>query len=168
VLVYDLLAAAVLLAWFIASVVVQRESGPLTLWLLQFDVFGLLPNCRFFAPKPMSHDLILFTRCTETEKGAGSWVPFVSRPKRPWCFIWNPEHRIRKTIHDLTEGLQRYEGEPELRRLTYAYLALLEAASSACAGSGTHVQFVIAASAGFEDQTPNLVFVSHIHRLPRC
>jgi hypothetical protein len=161
-MIYVYVAAIFLGVWLVATVFAQINQ---TATFLRVDLFGLIPNCRFFAPKPVSHDLMVYVRSID-EKGVKShWRPLIDDRKTPWCFVWNPQHRLRKAIHDFTEAMQREEGNSESWHLSYPYLVMLDVATAKCSTlpSVKWVQFVIAASTGFDNETPNLLFVSHTH-----
>src|SRR5262249_7262610 len=143
------------------------QKSPVPRWLYLFDVFGLIPNCRFFAPRPVSLDLALYCRCAAFDKAGVGWHSVLPQRKAWCCFLWNPQHRIRKMLHDLLELLQNHmaiEGKDTLY-LAYPYLVLLNvsAAELSCS-EGPHTQFAITAHAGHEDDVQNLVFVSNLHR----
>jgi hypothetical protein len=160
-IVYDFCAVVFLLIWLFASCVAQWDV-PL---LLRWDILGLLPNCRFFAPRPVSHDLAVYFR-TQSDQGLSLWRPLVTECKGTFAFLWNPEHRLRKSVHDLTEMLQLNEGTRDTRHLSYPYLALLNAATTKLDpdAHASRVQFVITAYAGYEDFVQKIVFLSHFHR----
>lgn len=161
--VYDGLLFLFLLFWFICSCFAQQQILPR---YFAHDLLGLLPNCRFFAPKPVSFDLAVYLR-TRDEAGALSpWLPLIAQGKTCICVIWNPGHRLRKTVYDLTDMLQMQRETRDTWHLSYPYLLLLNACTTAARAlpePPTRVQFVITAYAGYESSIQNIIFLSHLH-----
>jgi hypothetical protein len=160
--IYDGLVLSFFGLWFLCSCIAQRRVLPR---VLRRDQAGLIPNCRFFAPRPVSFDLSVYLR-TQDERGChSSWQPLVEGDKTSLCFVWNPSHRLRKTVYDLTDMLQQQDRR-ETWHLSYPYLLLLNACTTAARSlpeHGRRVQFVITARAGYEDIIQNIIFLSHFH-----
>lgn len=155
---YDGFVAIALAAWMISSVLAQKPLSR----VLQFDLFGLLPNCRFFAPKPVSHDLSIYVRSIDKEGRRAPWQMLIKEKKEPWCVLWNPQHRLKKAIHDILEMLQSHSEDRTIWHLSYPYLLLLNVAAFRLK-SAAAIQFVITAHAGYENDNQKLVFLSHVH-----
>jgi hypothetical protein len=156
---YSVLLTVLLVIWFVASVIAQDLRS--RIW--RFDWFDLLPNCHFFAPKPVSHDVALFIRSHNPEIGPSNWRPILSPRKRGWCFIWNPEHRLRKSLFEMVQVLQENAKNTAVCHLSYAYLVFLSLASHRLRSS-PRVQFLVTAFEGHESCVQKLVFISHVHR----
>jgi hypothetical protein len=156
---YTAVLAAVLGVWLCASVIAQNLQS--SVW--QFDFLNLIPNCHFFAPKPVSHDMALFIRSHGLPTGSSKWQPILSDAKGRWCFIWNPQHRIRKALFEILQSLQSSTADQEACHLSYAYLIFLSLASSRLKGH-PKVQFLVTAFEGHESSVQKLVFLSHIHQ----
>jgi hypothetical protein len=162
----EIVLACVLGAWLLASWVAQPRPSPVLRTRL-YDIFSLLPNYRFFAPKPIAADYMLLWRSplsTDT-----SWMTFIALEKRWWCFAWNPNHRVRKAICDSTTLLLRERRiRPDWIHLSYSYLLMLNAVSAlAEAQSFTSVQFAIRRSTRSDGGRETLIFVSHVHLIHR-
>jgi hypothetical protein len=158
---YDLLIASLLAAWMAFSILAQRITSS----VFRFDVTGLVPNCRFFAPKPVSLDVTIHIRQGNSSGDFSAWRPVLEARKEWWCFVWNPEHRLKKALFDLTEMLQLHGDNTETRHLTFPYLALLNLTlNHASARNGfSRVQFIISGYAGYEDSVHNIIFLSNLH-----
>ena len=159
---YNYLAALFLAVWAILSCVVQRTGVP---HIVVFDDLGLLPNNRFFAPRPVSMDLALLVRFRDGASDATPWRSMVRGRKHPLlCFVWNPQHRVRKALYDSTELLQDGRLSADIVHVSYPYLLLLNVATAQARHEGhEYVQFAITAYPGFESGIHNLVFLSSFH-----
>lgn len=160
---YDWSVAFLLAVWLVCSVAAQRN---LSSKVLTFDVLGLIPNCHFFAPKPVSLDIKVYVRSIEGSGENSPWQLLVDGRKTRWCSLWNPQHRLNKALYDIADMLQRDGHSPQSWHLSYPYLTLLNATTGHFSSSGSvrAVQFVITASAGYEDDVQNVLFLSHLHK----
>lgn len=155
----DIAIAALFAAWLVASALAQVEA----LDLVRFDRLYLLPGCRFFAPKPVTHDMVVLVQA-----GAASpWRPLL-RVRKSWVTVlWCPTIRTHKAQSNICDHLLGDATPPELRHLSYPYLVLLTAATGVARRhpAATHVRFILATYGGFEDSTLNVVFQSNEHAL---
>jgi hypothetical protein len=160
--VYDCAVLLILAVWLTCSVLGQRKNSGR---LLRYDFLGLIPNCHFFAPKPVSCDISVHVRSLNSEGLLSPWSPLIAGSKGRFCFIWNPMHKLRKALYDLTEMLQRQEHVPAAQHLSFPYLMLLRAVSAKGIERRdvSAIQFVITASAGHEDNVEDVIFLSHQH-----
>jgi hypothetical protein len=158
---YDICAATFLLTWLVCSCVAQWDVP----WLFRLDFLGLFPNCKYFAPKPISLDLAVYVRSIDDKENFSPWRSLVPAQKGVLCAIWNPQHRLRKAIHDLLGMLQQHDAKEETRHLSLPYLLLLNATTAKlCAGNRVAgVQFVISGYAGYENAVQDIIFLSHLH-----
>jgi hypothetical protein len=149
----------ILAIWLIASIVAQFWTG-----IRRFDFIGIIPSYRFFAPRPVSRDIQIYFRGFGKEN-PGPWMP-VWNAEKPWyCFIWNPAHRIQKTLYDIYEDLEPYRESPQIWHTSLPYLVLLNVATARLASNREcdSVQFMIACYAGHEDPTHDVLFLSNRH-----
>jgi hypothetical protein len=156
---YGLIVGIILGGWLVASVIAQNLHS----YVWRFDLLNLLPNCHFFAPKPVSHDMALFIRSHGLPTGPSDWQRILPDAKRSWCFIWNPQHRIRKALFEMLMLLQTSTADKETCHISYPYLVFLNLASSRLKGS-PRVQFLVTAFEGHESSVQKLVFLSYIHQ----
>jgi hypothetical protein len=164
--------AAVLGAWLLVSAVAQLGIVvPRLNELGRFDLFQLVPRYHFFAPTPGVVDYYLLVR-VRTEAGQlGAWQDTTPWQRRWWNFIWNPDRRTGKALHDLASTLLNESKTCSARALQVSvpYLALLNRAMAAAPsseepGKGSYVQFLIAVSPGtLSDEPAKPVFVSSLH-----
>ena len=161
--VLDVATAISLVGWFVAAVFAQRINST----VLKYDYLGLLPDFRFFAPRPASRDICLYVRGLPNSGEWSPWHAVYSQPKRWWCFLWNPQHRPRKAVFDLFQELEHFREAPEVWHVSAPYLAFLNVATAEMAkiGEVSRVQFMIACYAGFEEATHDILFLSHAHRV---
>ncbi|ARV16644.1 hypothetical protein [Polaribacter sp. SA4-12] len=148
--------------WLISTALYQFNTS----FLDKVDIFGLLPSFRFFAPRPVSRDLRVYCKGYTLNREATNWIPVLKSTKNYWCFIWNPDHRLRKSIFDLYEELDPFRKTPDIWHLTLPYLIFLNAAESTLKSKPgiDQIQFTVACFAGFEDSTHDLLFISNLHK----
>jgi hypothetical protein len=163
---------AVLGAWFALSVVANllpRDS-----WIRNAPFSWALPEWRFFAPTPATHDYEIFFR-VRPRKGRPSEPRFVRFPAPRWHrALINPHSRTRKATRDAIENLLSAAGatpptqegiaEPAPTISESAgYAALLREVRGLAGGSdpAQRVQFGVLLVQGM--QPPKVVFVSRWH-----
>lgn len=97
--------------------------------ITSLDPFMLLPEWRFFAPKPGRGDHFLLYRDSPDGVTWGPWseIPLVA-PRRWYHFIWNPERRAKKALLDFIAALSARVAASGSNgiEITLAYLALLK------------------------------------------
>jgi hypothetical protein len=132
------------------------------------DIWGLLPEWRFFAPNPIEADLRLLYRDFASADARGVWTePPVLHGRRWWHFLWNPEKRINKSLFDAMNEVQTLALASDARVFSPSYLLLLNVVSNIRrTWPARQVQFAVAmvygkACAG----DPAVVFVSQRHDL---
>lgn len=168
-------ASAAFALWFGASVVGQR------LWRRpgrsRWDRLHLLiPDWRFFAPDPGVYDHHLLLRGRRADGHDAAWEEITDvEPRRIVHAAWHPSQRAEKAVFDVCAELFRFvedrrrrgvEAEELARsvQLSVAYLTLLTFATARASAAGLlDVQFMIAISGGYDDEEPEMVFVSERH-----
>lgn len=156
-----------LLVWFILSVLFQIESIRHSKFF-NIDLLGIIPSFRFFAPHPVSQDLIVYARGKLSDEHYSNWFPLHKSKKGKFSFIWNPVHRERKAIYDLYEELEPFRETPKIWHVSSPYIILLNRAQDVLRSKNEEykmVQFCIACYAGYEDQTHEILFLSNEHEL---
>lgn len=164
--------AAVLGTWLLISAVAQLTIVfPWLKRLQRLEPFGLIPRYHFFAPTPGTTDYHLLARVRTPAGQFSAWRDTTPFRRRPWNFIWNPDRRTQKALHDLVTTLLDESKTCSARatQVSVPYLALLNRAmatvgSSEEPGERSHVQFLIALSTGtLSDEPAGPVFVSSLH-----
>ena len=154
------------LAWFVICLTYQL---PLLFarQLARWDLLGLLPNWRFFAPKPFGADYHLVVRYTD-EKGRNPRCVEITDvlpiPFRPLAAVWNPHKRLHfgyiDAVIDLMNRAKRLSMVEVVDTLPYRTLAKYVAASVPD-GATRSVQFIVVASDGYRQaEDPVVVFIS--------
>jgi hypothetical protein len=160
--------------WFALSVVANllpRDSG-----IRRMPFSWALPEWRFFAPTPATHDYEVFFR-VRSPGGLASDPEFVAFPDRLGKrMLFNPHSRTRKATRDAIDDLlsaadnTSSEGHPTGTNLglnpassaSAGYAAVLrEVRQLAGSTSANHVQFGVLFLQG--RKPPRLVFVSRWH-----
>jgi hypothetical protein len=157
--------AVVLALWLVASVLAQLR--PVVLVSRIYDMNGLLPNYRFFAPIPIAFDYILDYRCADESHFLSHWTPVVHRPKTFVSGVWNPAQRQKRSVVDLTSQLSRCR-HCGPAHACYAYLALLNVVTGLSLRRGdatSAVQFRIRRSAGYDHEADRIIYTSRVHRV---
>ncbi|WP_448586411.1 hypothetical protein [Thermaurantiacus sp.] len=139
-----------------------------------WDLAGVLPVYRYFAPQPGRFDYHLLVR---HEEARGRFTPWSEvdpdTPRRATDPLFNPARRIRKArfdlLYELSRTLQAAGGDLSKVQLSYPYLALLlraERALKDCAvPPGTRFQFLLLARSAYADIEPRILALSPVHRL---
>src|SRR5205809_5017290 len=120
----------ILAAWLAATVALQLPRT--RRWLQERDVCALLPEYRFFAPRPAEGDLHLLFRDTYADGTVGRWTEICRlKPLRLSHALWNPDKRERKALFDCVVLLLRLRPpQPRALAVTTPYLLLLNHVSS--------------------------------------
>ena len=153
--------------WFICSVLYQIEPVRQSR-VFDFDILGIIPSFRFFAPHPVSHDLKVYARGLNNANQQSNWYPIHKTERGKFSFLWNPIHRERKAIYDIYEELEPFRQAPKIWHLSAPYIILLNRSQHVVKHKQqdfTKVQFCITCYAGYEDQTQNILFLSNEHEL---
>jgi hypothetical protein len=156
----DFVVATILLSWLVASVFAQpRPSRVLaSRW---YDFNGLLPNYRFFAPRPIAYDYIIEYRFGRGEQPS-VWRSLPIEEKNGMCWVWNPSQRLRKGVNDLVALLLRARADDSIL-VSHPYVAILNVATAlAAAEGGIAVQFRVVRSGG-HSCTREIIFRSQAH-----
>jgi hypothetical protein len=159
----------VLSGWFLISALAQLNVKGIA-WLKLRDVFSLIPNWSFFAPRPGTSDYHLLFRDSDVSGEWGKWreIPLASR-RTLWGALWNPEKRKTKVLSDVVRGLVRLAQNQGFKdfSLTLPYLAILNYVSSIHRSKAClQTQFMILQSEGFfADRDPQFLFMSGMHNL---
>lgn len=156
-------------AWFIISALAQLDI-PGVAALKTHDIFSLIPNWSFFAPRPGTSDYHLLFRDSSPTGPAGKWREISLHDKRTlWGAVWNPQKRKSKTLSDVVRALVRLAQDRSLKdySLTLPYLAILNYVSSIPRDMRSQqTQFMILKSDGFfSEEDPQFLFMSNLHRL---
>ena len=167
--VVDWTVVAILTVWLGFTMrfhVPLRDNLPLR----RKDLFGLVPDWRFFAPTPARHDYHLLFRDRLSDGAVTEWQEIsIGRHRRWYGFLWNPHRRDRKALFDLTTELARValdEG-PDAVPGSISYLTLLTYVSDLPRWSpSVMTQFCILASdARANNLPPEPVLISDMHWL---
>jgi hypothetical protein len=169
----EIAAGISLSAWFAGCVV--ANVLPRRAWIRRTRFSWLLPEWRFFAPNPATHDYDVFCRFRSEQLGptAAAVIRFPAR--RPGNLLLNPHSRARKATRDAIEELLNtahgspasgaQQGRPasapaNLGESSEGYAALLREASSLAPKShdAIYVQFGVLLVEGTD--RPRLLFVS--------
>ncbi len=139
----------------------RRVSGSIR----RRDVFILIPDWRFFAPRPGTMDYVLVYRDQLVDGNLTGWHPVHQPETSLRRAVWNPGRRLSKTILDLVQqivaDLQR-NPDVDLRG-TIGYVGLLELVSSQMrALPATSTQFAVVS---VEASAPAPLFTSALHRI---
>jgi hypothetical protein len=160
---------AILGAWFLISALSQLNFAR-TKWLKARDIFSLIPNWSFFAPRPGTSDYHLLFRDISSKGECGKWQELTLADARTLSgAIWNAPKRSRKVLSDVVRGLVRMAQDKSRKdfSLTLPYLAILNYVSSLPRDDrSVGTQFMILMSHGFfPERDPQFVFMSNVHNL---
>lgn len=139
----------------------------------RLDPTGMaIPNWRFFAPTPARHDYNVLYRDKRVDGQLTRWrEENLARDRTIAQMFWHPNRRMEKALFDVASDLFSASGQvvsTERIQLTVPYLALLNFVTNQVPheSDATHVQFLIAQSAGHEEEVePRMLFLSEFHAL---
>jgi len=158
---------AIFALWALASVLVLvPRFSP---WIRAYDLFGWVPEWKFFAPIPGRGDFHLLYRDTYPE-GMSEWTELLlGGPRRPWNCLWHPGRRERKAAFDASREISRHLS-PDLIdtiHVTIPYLAMLNHVSELPRMlPAVRTQFTLMYSESMVEQgVPSVSVVSHLHEL---
>jgi hypothetical protein len=160
------IVACLYLGWFIICIIHQLPNH----WvrrLALYDLLGLLPNWRFFAPKPFSADYHLVVRLFDEERRAPECIEITDVlpiASRPLCALWNPDKRVHfgyiDAVIDLLNRAKLQSAVEVQRSAPYRTIANFVAAYLPHKGVQV-VQFIVVATDGYRQrEDPIVVFVS--------
>ena len=156
------------MGWFLVSVlanVLPRDS-----WIRRTRLAWVLPEWRFFAPTPATHDYEVFYRL-RSDDGEPTNPTFVTFPARAWQqALFNPHSRTRKATRDAVEdllnaavtgrGKEGHEATAPAAADSDGYRAILREVRQLARYNSDleHIQFGVLFVQGL--QPPKIVFVS--------
>lgn len=153
--------------WGVLSLVCQGNH-PIVKSIKSHDVFGLIPNFKFFCPNPVRNDYHLYYRKCNALNGWDQWEE-ICIPKRHRIFsmLWNPGKRERKVFTSAIRKIKTtYKNKPERVKgpvYTFFLKYILQYAS---AGDTDSVQFKITTRQDLNKKSEeSVIFVSAIHFL---
>lgn len=98
-------------SWLVISLFAQGES-PLNRKIRRWDLFGLIPDFRFFCPAPVKYDYHLLYRADLSAGVFGDWTELPLGKRRPLLgAIWNPGKRERKILNKSCKLLREQSGK---------------------------------------------------------
>lgn len=154
-------------SWWVLSAAGQSKARMMST-IRSYDLFHLIPNCRFFAPVPARRDYHLEYR-TRTENGCHSrWQRVVLLDERRWwTSFWNPKKRLRKAFNTAVRRIARNRknwGDKSAKQ-SLSYIQLLIFVTKMVSGQAGDVQFRILSASDFaEEPSLRLNFISDWHR----
>lgn len=141
----------------------------LKIFIRQLDLFLLIPEWRFFAPKPALGDFYLLYQDTFHDGSCTNWTevrPMLERSR--WNIFWNPGKRERKALFDAVNLLNvRISLSDKSLEGSTAYLTLLNHVSSLPRSlSPASTRFLLMKSHGASpEKEPDVMFISGVHEL---
>jgi len=133
---------------------------------------ALIPDWRFFAPRPGVNDYHLLARDELPGGLFTDWTEVCNVEKRSWTHsFWYPSRRAEKVLTDAAAGLQAMLPKLKDREnvlVSIPYLTLLNYVTNQVRHhpEAKRVQFLVATSAGYDDsEKPSPMFLSKLHLL---
>lgn len=162
----DLALRGALVGWLAATALSQHPNRQFDR-LRKYDRSGVaLPNWRFFAPEPCTHDFRVLHRTLAKDGTQSHWQEtYTVAPRRMSHMFWFPERRRDKGMNDICNELVRSLQDPELDlSSTPAYRVLrdyVQVTLAAETDSFRGFQFLVVADSGYdEDDETHYVFAS--------
>jgi hypothetical protein len=163
----DIIVSLLFGIWFLASVLVYVPS--LKPHIRTWDLFALIPQWNFFAPRPAQHDFLLLYRDRLQDGSITDWTQVASiAPRKMWTVIWNPWKRDNKAFFDAVTDLAAHvQNSPSTLELSVPYITILNYISGLPRfGPASFTQFLLMRSTlGTKATEPELLFLSNLHSL---
>jgi hypothetical protein len=163
---WDVLIAALLGSLLLATI--ASNMGLRNQLLLRLEDFALLPKWTFFAPIPGTSNFYLLYRDRCADGSMTPWLVLheMDSKRHRFSFIWNPNRRLRKALHDLITSLpyELYTKNSDLFKLTMPYLIILNHIT--CLPrvlDSQETQFLIVEK--YIDEPAQMLFCSELHRI---
>ncbi|PNE37327.1 MULTISPECIES: hypothetical protein [Streptomyces] len=156
-------------AAMLVSTLAVQHPNPMFNRLQLKDTFSMLPNWRFFAPTPATHDYHFVYRTLGAEGTTSPWQGLdVIEGRKPWQIAWFPTRRPEKAVFDIcSEILHVIDKGFAVVTRTAGYRTLTEHLRATLLDRGTSAreikgfQFALARATGYDTtHTPEMVFVS--------
>lgn len=160
-------------SWFLATFLAQDPRRKFDK-VRELDKTGaLIPDWRFFAPRPGMHDHHVLMRDELPDDSTTDWREVTSpRDRKLVDAIWFVGRRGEKAITDAASGLMAFTANnadrKEAVQVTIPYLTLLNYVTHGVEHhpEAKRTQFLIATSDGYADkEEPTMVFLSNLHPL---
>src|SRR5688572_2750444 len=160
--------------WFVLTIFHQnRKWRKLVSFIVNRDIYSLVPIWTFFAPNPGRSDLYLLYRDRDEEGQISPWREIKMPSRKSWLSLWSPKRRIGKGIVDLSPeftkgtGFQPKEPVGKKQVLGFPYLLILNYVCSRPIDFRAHMrQFAIAKTEGHGTEgNPVVIFLSAFHVL---
>lgn len=164
---------ATLGTWFAATVASQDPWRKFEKLRAMDKTSIIIPEWRFFAPRPGMHDNHLLVRDELPDGGFTPWKETCAVVERKWFhFLWYPGRRGEKVITDCVGELQTMQphilANRDSLQVSTTYLTLLNYIINQVPHhpETKGVQFMLANSAGYDkSEKPSILFTSNIHPL---
>jgi hypothetical protein len=163
----EYIVITILICWGLACVLTHVPH--VGRWIRKYDLFVLIPEWRFFAPRAGEHDFYLLYRDRNTSGEVSNWHEVhVAGPRRWWNFVWNPHKRASKALFDLSVELSSIiVNQPDGIQLSLPYLSLLTVVSAEqrVARTGQTQFMILMLKRNLSETTSQVLFVSDPHDL---
>lgn len=168
VTIADIVIGSVFAVWLLVSIAGQWKFALMSR-LRTVDFLHLIPNWRFFAPRPSRRDYHLDFRVQIGPKQTTRWTRLpMNAQRRLTSTIWYPEKRVRKTFNTAVRRIIRRlrASGPDAVAQSLAYLQLLHYVQNHPElPEGCWTQFRIVSSQDYAvDTRPRTAFVSPWHQ----
>lgn len=162
-ILYNTAVIFLLTVFIIATIFAQFKDSKVR----KYDILGLLPSFRFFAPRPVTRDLKIYAQAIDINGNETKWKELFGGEKQWYCFLWNPQHRLRKAVIDIYSDIDEFREAKDIWHLSFPYLILLYSSTFLfnSDSNNTHVQFMITCYAGNEEQVHDIIFKSNVHAI---
>jgi hypothetical protein len=163
----EVLVFLLYIGWLLISLLAQGRSSDVRILnkkLRKWDVFNVIPNYKFFCPKPAQLDYHLFFHFKRQDGSWDNWTELDIRKRHPfWCFIWNPHKRGRKVLVKFVKSVR----EKHKREKGHLYYMMLNSLRNYVTDpEGTVAQFKVISR---QDLLPSsedvVVYISEVHKI---
>jgi len=160
----EYVVVALLVVWFLATVIYQFFIPQLAPWTARFDRFRLIPAWRFFPQNP--RDFVTEVRYRSEDGELSAWRQMTGSPsKKLITAVWNPEFLEPDVVATLAEqliGLQTRQGAARNTARSFSCRALLHGLRSFAPEHATGGEFRIVESLP-DNPESQLLYSSEFH-----
>lgn len=161
--IYNTILIVFLSLFIVSTILAQSKKSKVR----NYDFLGLLPSFRFFAPRPVTRDIKIYAQAFDDNGNESNWKELFVGEKKWYCFLWNPQHRLKKAVIDIYSDIDEFREAKDIWHLSYPYLILLYASTFLFNSNSQYknVQFMITCYAGNEEDIHDIIFKSNVHSL---
>ncbi|RKN04868.1 hypothetical protein [Streptomyces radicis] len=154
-------------AALLVTTLAAQHPHPAFEGLREKDLFSLIPNWKFFAPNPATHDFHYLYRTLDENRETSAWIELdLIQTRRPIQAIWFSSRRREKAVFDICSSMLKSiakgedpTGSPPFRVLAEFIRKQIREASNVTDVRGFQLA-IVRAPGHDESEDPEVLYVS--------